>query len=444
MQPTQTVPASVPAWAKPEGDTRDPQTWAWVEASVWTKRMLAALGNGVQGGTWYSLLDTVTAPSTWEAAWKRVAANQGAAGVDRISIARFKARASHFLAALEMELRDGSYQPLPARRVHIPKGKGKPRPLGISAVKDRVVQAAVKMVLEPIFAWELLPNHSGFRPGRGCKDALREVDRLLKAGSTWVVDVDLESYFDPIPKGPLLARVAEQVSDGTLLDLIQRFLDQEILDGMEPWTPQTGVPQGSGLSPVLSNLYLHPLDGVRSQTTYKAIRYCDDLVVLCRTEAAAQAALDLIRGWTAQHGLRLHPEQTRIVDATRGGYGVTFLGYRFASGQRYVRPQGLKALRDKIRQKTGRTRSGRLEDIIAELNPILRGWFGSFKQARFPVFRKVDSLVRRRLRAILRKREKRPGFGVTPRDHKRWPNAFFAEHGLFTLHEAYGKASQSR
>lgn len=444
MQSTQTVPSPVPAGAKPEGETRNPQTWAWVEASVWTQRMLAALVNGVQGGKWYSLMDKVTAPSTLEAAWKRVAANKGAAGVDRISIARFKARASHYLAELEDELRSGSYQPLPARRVHIPKGKGKTRPLGIAAVKDRVVQAAVKMVLEPIFEWEFLPCNYGFRPGRGCKDALREVDRWLKAGYTWVVDVDLESYFDSIPKGPLLARVAEKVSDGTLLDLIQRFLDQDILDGMEQWTPPSGVPQGSVLSPLLSNLYLHPLDGVMSQTVYKTIRYCDDLVVLCRTQAEAEAALDLIRGWTAQHGLRLHPEKTRIVDATKGGYGVTFLGYRFANGRRYVRPQGLKALRDKIRQKTGRTRSGRLEDIIAELNPILRGWFGYFKHARFPVFRKVDSFVRRRLRALLRKREKRPGFGVTHRDHKRWPNAFFAEHGLFTLHEAYVKASQSR
>ena len=444
MQPNHTGPSPVPSGAKPEGEAQDPRKWQWVEASIWTKRMLAALGNGVQGGRWYSLMDKVYAPSTLAAAWKRVAANKGAAGVDGISIARFKAHASHYLAELERELRNGSYQPLPARRVHIPKGKGKTRPLGISAVKDRIVQAAVKVVLEPIFEREFFSCNYGFRPGRGCKDALREVDRWLKAGYTWVVDVDWEGYFDTIPKAPLLARVAEKVSDGTLLDLLQRFLDQDILDGMQQWTPLAGVPQGSVLSPLLSNLYLHPLDRVLSQTDYKAIRYCDDLVILCRTQAEAEAALDLIRGWTAQHGLRLHTEKTRIVDASRGGYGVTFLGYRFAKGQRHVRPQSLKALRDKIRQQTGRTRSGSLEHIIAELTPLLRGWFGYFKHARFPVFRKIDSFVRRRLRALLRKREKRPGFGVTHRDHKRWPNAFFAAHGLFTLHEAYVKASQSR
>ena len=225
-----TAPSPVPAMAKPEGDTQAPQQWTWVEASIWTKRMLAALDNGVQGGRWYSLMDKVAAPRTLEAAWKRVAANKGAAGVDGISITRFQARAPHYLAELERELRAGGYQPLPARRVHIPKGPGKTRPLGISAVKDRIVQTAMTMVVEPIFEREFLPSNYGFRPGRGCKDALREVERWLKKGYTWVVDADLESYFDSIPKTPLLARVTEKIRDGTLLALLQRFLDQDIPD----------------------------------------------------------------------------------------------------------------------------------------------------------------------------------------------------------------------
>jgi RNA-directed DNA polymerase len=169
-------------------------------------------------------MDKVTAPRTLAAAWKRVAANKGAAGVDGISSTRFKARASHDLAALARDLRAGRYQPLPARRVQIPKGQGKTRPLGISAVKDRIVQTAVKLVLAPSVERDFLPCNYGFRPGRGCQDALREVDRWLKAGYTWVVDVDVEQYFDAIPKAPLLARVADKVSDGTLLDLVQRFL----------------------------------------------------------------------------------------------------------------------------------------------------------------------------------------------------------------------------
>jgi RNA-directed DNA polymerase len=444
MQQEHTRPSSVPSGAKPEGETQVPQPWAWVEASIWTERMLAALDNGVTGGKWYSLMDKVTTPRTLAAAWKRVAANKGAAGVDGISITRFKARASHYLAELERALRAGRYQPLPAKRVHIPKGQGKTRPLGISAVKDRIVQTAVKLVLEPIFERDFLPCNYGFRPGRSCKDALREVDRWLKAGYTWVVDVDLETYFDSIPKAPLLARVADKVSDGTLLELIQRFLDQDILEGRHQWSPLAGVPQGSGLSPLLSNLYLHPLDRVVSQAGHVIVRYCDDLVLLCRTQADAEAALALVQTWTAQHGLRLHPEKTRIVDGSKGGDGFDFLGYRFAGGRRYVRPKSLKGLRDKIRQHTGRTRSGSLGQIIAELNPLLRGWFGYFKHARSTTFRDIDGFVRRRLRALLRKRVKRPGLGRTPKDHQRWPNAFFAAQGLFTLCEAYGRARQSR
>jgi RNA-directed DNA polymerase len=391
-------------------------------------------------------MDKVVAPSTLEAAWRRVAANKGAAGVDGVSILRFKARAEHYLAELERDLRLGSYQPLPARRVHIPKGKGKTRPLGISAVKDRIVQTAMKMVVEPIFEWEFLPHSYGFRPGRGCKDALREVDTWLKAGYTWVVDADLESYFDTIPKAPLLEQVSERISDGTLLDLLQRFLDQDILEEMCQWTPTAGVPQGSVLSPLLSNLYLHRFDEVVSQSGYKMVRYCDDFVILCRTQAEAEAALALAQTWTQQHGLRLHPEKTRIVESSQADHrsGFDFLGYRFAGGRHYVKPKSLKALRDKIRQKTGRTRSGSLDLIIAELNPTLRGWFGYFKHAIYTTFRTIDSFVRRRLRAILRKREKRPGYGRTHQDHKRWPNTFFAAHGLFTLHEARMQASQSR
>jgi RNA-directed DNA polymerase len=430
--------------ANPAGDTQAPMQWTWVEASIWTKRMLAALGDGVTGGTGYSLMDQVCAPRTLAAAWKRVAAHTGAAGVDGIRIARFKARASPSLAELEKTLREGRYQPLPARRVPIPQGHGKPRPLGIAAVKDRIVQAAVTMGLEPIFERAFLPGTYGFRPGRGCKDALREGDQWLTAGSTWVVDVDVESDFDTIPKSPLRARVAEKVSDGTLLDLLQRFLDQEMREGMPQWTPLAGVPQGSVLSPLLSNLSWHPLDRVGAQAGYQRVRYCDDLVLRCRTPAEAEAARALVQDWTWQPGVRLHPEKTRIVDSSQGGDGCAFLGSRCARGRRHVRRKSLRALRDKIRQKTGRTRRGSLEQMIAELNPMVRGWFNDCKHARFPIFRTIDGFVRRRLRALLRQREKRPSFGGSRQDHQRWSNAFCAAHGRFTLHEAYVQARQSR
>lgn len=444
MQQPNRAASGVPTMAKQEADTAGPRSWHWVEAGVWTNRMLAALENGVRGGRWYSLMDKVYAPRTLEAAWKRVAANKGAAGVDRVSVQRFARHAQRYLAELAEELRDGSYRPAPVRRVHIPKGQGRTRPLGIATVKDRIAQAAVKLVLEPIFEREFLPFSYGFRPERSSKDALREVEGLLKAGYGWVVDLDLENYFDSIPKGPLLARVAERVSDRRLLQLVQRFLDQDILDGLERWTPMAGTAQGSGLSPLLANLYLHPLDQLVSQAGYRIVRYADDALILCRTQVEAEAGLAMVKAWTAQHGLRLHPDKTQIVHYGEAEQSVEFLGYRFTAGYRTVRPKSLMALKDKVRQKTGRTRSGRLEDIIAELNPILRGWFGYFKHARHTTFRALDSFVRRRLRAMLRKREKRPGFGLTHADHRRWPNAFFAQRGLFTLQEAYVVARQSR
>lgn len=444
MQRTEITDSIVRATARPEASPDDPRTWTWVAASVWTDRMLAALGNGVRGGKWHSLIDKVYAPQTLWAAWQRVAANQGAAGIDRMSIERFEAHATDYLAELARSLRESSYQPVPVRRVHIPKGKGQTRPLGIATVKDRVVQTALKLVIEPIFEKEFLPVSFGFRPERRCKGALRVVDQALKNGYTWVVDADLQSYFDTIPKQPLLALVRERVSDGKVLELLRRFLDQDVMEGMKRWTPAAGTPQGSVISPLMSNLYLHGLDVLLSDADYQYARFADDFVVLCRTRQEAEAVLARIQSWVAQHGLRLHPDKTRVGNCMEKGQGFEFLGYRFEAGRRWVRPKSRKALRDKVREKTGRTRSGSLETIIRELNPILRGWFGYFQHAHRSTFRDVDGFVRRRLRAILRKREKRPGFGRTSRDHYRWPNAFFAEHGLFTLHEARALASQSR
>jgi len=433
----------VQATARPESDSDDPRMWSWVEATVWTDRMLAALGNGVRGGKWHSLIDKVYAPQTLWASWRRVAANRGAAGIDRVSVERFGVNAEHYLKELEQKLRNGSYAPTPIRRVHIPKGKGKTRPLGIATVKDRVVQGALKLVLEPIFEKEFLPVSFGFRPERSCKDALRIVDRNLKNGFTWVVDADLQNYFDTIPKQRLMELVKEQVSDVNVMKLLKQFLDQKVVEGMKHWTPVAGTPQGSVISPLVANLYLHDLDKVISEK-HKYVRFADDFVVMCRTRQEAEEVLVAIQSWVDEHGLTLHPDKTRVGNCAEKGQGFDFLGYRFEADIRWVRPKSLKALRDKIRQLTGRTRSGNLESIIAELNPILRGWFGYFKHAFRSTFRAIDGFVRRRLRALLRKREKRPGFGRTSSDHRRWPNAFFAQHRLFTLQEAYVFASQSR
>jgi RNA-directed DNA polymerase len=418
--------------------------WEWVEADVWTARMLAALVNGVKGNKWFSLIDKVYARRTLETAWLKVAANRGAAGVDKVSIERFRANARGFLDELETSLKAGTYEPQPVRRVYIPKGAGQFRPLGIPAVKDRIVQAALKMVIEPIFENEFLDTSYGFRPGRGCKDALKVVDGLIKAGYVYVVDADLSSYFDSIPHSELLSRIMEKISDGKIIGLIEKFLNQDVLDGMKRWTPTSGTPQGAVASPLLANIYLHPLDMAVAKAGYHMIRYADDLVILCKSEDEACDALTLVSKWTRSNGLDLHPEKTCIGNCLERGKGFEFLGYRFETGRRYVRSKSLNALKDKIRQKTRRTRGNSLIDIIDDINPTLVGWFEYFKHAHCNTFNSVDGFVRRRLRAILRKHEKRPGRGICHADHKRWPNIFFDRHGLFTMADAHALARRSR
>jgi RNA-directed DNA polymerase len=435
--------SAVPARAR-QGAQSQGRDWAWVEATVWNERMLAALENGVKGGKWFSLIDKVYRKQTLKAAWRKVKDNAGAAGVDGQSVERFEARAEGYLEELERALRTGEYRPQPIRRVEIPKGGGKMRPLGIPVVKDRIVQTALKLVIEPIFEREFEDCSYGFRPHRGCKEALREVDELIKEGYTCVVDADLDSYFDSIPYEPLLGEVSERISDGAVLELIGAFLNQDIIEGMKRWTPVGGTPQGAVISPLLANIYLHPLDQHMKRKGYRMVRYADDFVVLCRTAEQAQAALNEVRGWVEQNGLRLNADKTHVGDCRQAGQSFEFLGYRFEAGRRWVRPKSLKILRERTRMKTKRTRGDSLAKIIEDLNPMLRGWFNYFKHAHSVAQLGIDGFVRRRLRAILRKQEKRPGMGKCFDDHLRWPNTFFATQGLFTITAARVLASQSR
>jgi RNA-directed DNA polymerase len=406
--------------------------------------MLAALDNGVKGNKWFSLIDKVYRRQTLEAAWEQVRRNGGAAGVDGQSLRRFEARASVYLDELSEQLQRGGYRPQAVRRVEIPKAGNKTRPLGIPTVKDRIVQTALKRVIEPIFEKEFLPMSYGFRPGRGCKDALREVDTLLGQGYTHVVDADLAGYFDSIPHERLLARVRERIRDGRVLDLLQGWMQQDVVKGLERWTPTGGTPQGAVISPLLANLYLHPLDVQMQRNGYRMVRYADDFVILCASAAEAQAALKAVQAWVSGEGLALHPEKTHVGDCRQAGEGFEFLGYRFECGRREVRKRSLQGLKAKIREKTRRTRGDSIRRIIADLNPMLRGWFAYFQHANRWLFRYLDRFIRRRLRAVLRKHEKRPGQGHGHRDHQRWPNRYFATQGLFSLFEARALASQSR
>jgi RNA-directed DNA polymerase len=300
------------------------------------------------------------------------------------------------------------------------------------------------MAIEPIFETQFREGSYGFRPGRGCKDALREVDRQLKEGYAHVVDADLKSYFDTIPHDRLMAQVAEKISDGRVLSLIEGYLRQDVMKEMERWTPTAGTPQGAVISPLLANIYLHALDLLMEESGYRMVRYADDFVILCRTAEEAAAALRQITAWTAANGLTLHPDKTRIGDARQPGQGFDFLGYRFEGGHRFVRKKSLKAFKDKVRAKTGRSRGVSVEQIISGLNPMLRGWFNYFKDAVPSELRLLDSFIRRRLRAIRRKQEKRPGFGRCIDDHQRWPNAYFASLGLFTMTTARYQARLPR
>jgi RNA-directed DNA polymerase len=421
-----------------------PRKLAGVEAAVWTERMLSALGNGVKGGKWYSLIDKVYASATLETAWTKVQANNGAAGVDGQSVERFAVKADEYLSELTTALREESYRPQAVKRVEIPKGDGRKRPLGIPTVKDRIVQQAVRLAIEPIFESGFCDGSYGFRPGRGCHDALREVDRLLKEGYTHVVDADLQSYFDTIPHERLMARIEERVSDGRVLDLIRGWLKAEIMQGLDRWTPDVGSPQGAVISPLLANIYLDPLDRLMAEHGYPMVRYADDFVILTRSHAEAEAALALVRAWVATNGLILHPAKTRIANCRKKGNGFEFLGYRFERGRRDVRKKSLDKLKETIRAKTKRTRGQSLAFVIVDLNRTLRGWFGYFKQAHPSIFRQLDGMIRRRLRAMLRKQTRRSGFGIARTDHQRWPNAYFANAGLFALHAAWQTARQSR
>lgn len=427
-----------------EGTRRARETllrWGWVEPTVWTERMLTALEQGVKGGKWFSLIDKVHPERNLLAAFSRVAANDGAAGVDHVTVAMFENRLEAELKDLSDALRTGTYQPQAIRRHWIPKpGSQEKRPLGIPTVRDRVVQTALRQVLEPIFEQDFAAQSYGFRPRRGCKDALRRVDELLKAGYTHVVDADLKSYFDTIPHDRLAALVAMKVSDGQVLTLIDAILHQGVMDGLAEWTPEEGTPQGAVISPLLSNIYLDPLDHLMAARGWEMVRYADDFVILCRTAEDAASALETVQEWTAQAGLTLHPTKTRVINA--GAESFDFLGYRFEDGTCRPRPKSLDKFKDTVRDKTARSSGGSLFQIIATLNPTLRGWFAYFKHSHKWTFNRLDGWIRMRLRSILRRRMGLEGRGRGA-DHQRWPNAFFADHGLFSLKRAHEIARQS-
>lgn len=432
-------PVTVPFAATPTGET--PSIERWAHPIVWTERMLATLlENKVRGGKWHTLYDKVMSRQNLYLSAMKVTGKKGAAGVDRQTVDEFLEQRWPELDQLQQELLDESYRPYPVRRVEIPKpGSNEKRPLGIPTVRDRVVQTALVHVLEPIFDHTFHERSFGFRHQRGCPDALRCVERLLNDGYVWVVDADLKGYFDTIPKDRLLQLVKQKVSDSAVLRLVEKYLEQEIMAELKTWTPESGVPQGAVLSPMLSNVYLNPLDHMMAEKGFQMVRYADDFVILCRSQFEAEAALEEVRAWVGEVGLTLHPEKTHIVDSREKSFG--FLGYSFRGRFRFPRAKSHRKVVDRIREFTPRKSGESIECTIDRINRSMKGWFTYFRHCFWNVFDAYDEMIRKRLRNMLVKRN-RLNPKRLPRT-QRWPNAYFSELGLYSLREAHTRFVRS-
>ena len=432
-------PVTVPFSATPAGEP--PSVADWANPSVWTDRMLNTLNQGVRGGKWHTLIDKVLSPRNLFAASRKVIGKKGAAGVDHQTVEDFEEHHREELDRLHEALRTDTYVPQAVRRSWIPKpASNERRPLGVPTVRDRVAQTALLHVLEPIFDGTFSAHSYGFRRGRACHHALEHVEQLLEAGYVHVVDADLKSYFDTIPKDRLMALVREKVSDRRVLRLVEMFLDQGVLEGLKEWTPETGTPQGAVISPLLANIYLNPLDHRLEEAGFAIVRYADDFVILCQTREDAERALTAVQNWVDENDLTLHPIKTKIVDARTKSFD--FLGYSFRGKLRLPRAKSLKKFKDTVRKNTKRKHGRSLLSTCGKLRAQLQGWFTYFRHCHWNVFQKLDGWIRGRLRSILRKRRKRRGRGRGS-DHQRWPNAYFIEQGLYSLGAAHVRFVQS-
>jgi RNA-directed DNA polymerase len=432
-------PITVPFAATPIGEP--PGIDQWAHRAIWTDRMLATLlEDKVRGGKWHTLNDKVSNELNLYCSARKVLGRKGAAGVDRQTVEDFAEHERDELRRLHEQLRTGSYCPAPVRRTWIPKpGSSEKRPLGIPTVRDRVVQTALVHVIEPILDATYHDRSFGFRHGRGCHDALRCVEGLLEAGYVYVVDADLKSYFDTIPKDRLLDIVNQKISDRRVLGLVKQFLDQGIMEEMQTWTPEAGVPQGAVLSPVLSNAYLNPLDHHMAERGFQMVRYADDFVILCRTQEEAESALAEVRQWVDENGLTLHPEKTHIVDSREKSF--SFLGYSFRAKLRFPRKKSHQKFVNRLRELTPRKSGESLKVIIQRINRATQGWFHYFRHCHWSVYRDYDGMIRRRLRRMLLKRHRRNRKRLSRT--QRWPNAYFTDQGYISLNAAHVRFVQS-
>lgn len=380
----------------------------------------------------HSLIDKVYKRLNLYIAFEKVKANKGTGGIDGVSLKEFERNLDYNLEEIHRLLYEDKYTPQPVRRVYIPKPNGDQRPLGIPAVKDRVVQQALLNRLSKIFEAKFKDSSYGFRPNRSPLQAIEKIEEYLKAGYQWVVEVDIEKFFDTVDHEKLIDLVAEEVADGRVLRLIRSFLKAGVMEEMKVEYQTTGTPQGGVISPLLANIYLHPYDEEMTQAGHKLIRYADDIVIMCRGRKEAERALsqtkEILEG---KLNLKLNPEKTRIVHKRQA---FEFLGYLFGSGYsdyKIPRKRAIETFKDKARKLTRRNRPKSMSEIIKELNPIIRGWRNYFKYGNSKrIFWELDCWIENRLRAY---KEKRWGL----RTHLKMPHSKFEVMGLATLNETF-------
>jgi RNA-directed DNA polymerase len=343
-------------------------------------------------------------------AFRKVRRNRGVAGIDKISITMFEANLEQNLLALMHDLKKGTFQPLPLRRVHIPKGPGQTRPLGIPAVRDRVAQEVLRQLLSPLFERVFHDDSYGFRPGRNCHQAVERVLELHRQGYVHVLDADIKGFFDNIPHTVIMAGVTAEVADGNILDLIERFLKAGVMEDGVFQPTQVGTPQGGVISPLLANIALNSLDWHLHEHGQRCVRYADGFVVLCQTEAEVREAFDLVQQHLTSVGLTLSAEKTKM---NKFREGFAFLGFAISSWSVTMRPKAVEKFKTKIRELTPRHHNLDHE-VITKLNRVIRGtanYFATTFSGCGDLFRGLDRWIRMRLRCMKFKRKSRADNG---------------------------------